>query len=117
MKIFILEDNMERIDFFKERLAKHDLFITDDVTDAMKYIDENYKDIDLYFLDHDLGGDVYVDCEVYNTGSTLAKYMGKMIIQGRIIIHSMNYIGAMNMMVYLPQAEHIPMNLIIRNLK
>lgn len=110
MKIFILEDSEQRINFFKEVLDKHDLFITDNITSAINYIDDNYTDIDLYFLDHDLGE------HVEENGVVLAKYMKDKEINGRIIIHSMNYFGAQEMMFYLPQAEYIPMSLIIKKL-
>lgn len=117
MKIFILEDNKERINFFKEKLNKHDLFITDNVYDAIEYIDKSYKEIDLYFLDHDLGDEIYVNTNDYNTGTTLAKHIKtKEDLNGRIIIHSMNYFGAQEMMIHLPQAEYIPMILLMKKL-
>ncbi len=58
--------------------------------------------IDYLFLDHDLGGEIYVDSSKQNTGMTVAKWLSnnKKDI-GLIVIHSFNHDGAYNMLSVL----------------
>lgn len=95
MKFFILEDNSERIRWFKSVLKKDSiLFFADNVNDAKRTLLEE-KDFDMLFLDHDLDQRVYVDSDENNTGYQLTKF----IVENKIsfksaIIHSMNQYGA-----------------------
>jgi hypothetical protein len=63
---------------------------------------------DLICLDHDLGGEVYVDSNELNTGYQVAKFLATKNPKCLIIIHSSNFWGACNMMSVLPQADYIP---------
>ena len=93
MKIFILEDDPNRIDWFKENLMTDDLDITQDVAEAMKWLKS--KEYDAVFLDHDLGGEVFVDSAEWNTGATVAQMIhetpNKVL---DVVIHSWNPCGA-----------------------
>lgn len=112
-KIFILEDNPERIKIFKTDLARNypnaKLFFTDTVDEAKKLF-ENNKPFDVYFLDHDLGGKVYVDSEDLNTGYQFAKFLKSNNVDGKnekIFIHTLNPIGGNNMKNVLPSAQRV----------
>lgn len=96
-KILILEDNEERIKFFKKKLDKyHQTVYFDNVGKAIEYINNN--EVDILFLDHDLDQRIFVSSDEENTGFQFAKYIkksGKTFDQ--IIIHSMNCMGSKKM--------------------
>lgn len=105
MKIFILEDNQERIKIFLEKYPK--AIVAKTATDAIAILSKQ-KTWDKIFLDHDLGNEIFVDVNVQNTGSEVARWMSEHPIEGEIIIHSLNPIGVRHMMALLPKAEYIP---------
>jgi len=108
MKIFILEDNEERIKIFMKVFHKHELSIAQDVRDA-KEILRTKKEWDAIFLDHDLGGMIYVDSNEDNTGYKLALYIKENNIKyNELVIHSMNTIGAKNIQSVLSDGVIIP---------
>ena len=93
MIVFILEDNKDRIRFFNEKLALHDLFITDNVEIFIEKLKTTKPDF--LFLDHDLDGKCFVNSNEPNTGSALARYIyNSDAIYDNIVIHSMNTYGA-----------------------
>ena len=108
MRVLILEDSPERIKTFQKKLGKYDLYFFDNVADtirALEYMDQ----FDVLFLDHDLGGEVFVDSDQPNTGYQLAKYISeKQLKFNQIIIHSMNSVGAQRMKDALPDATVAP---------
>jgi hypothetical protein len=107
MKALILEDNRMRKKIFEMHLGnEYDLYFYDQVEDARKAI-ETAGPFDLIFLDHDLDGRIFVDSEEDNTGFQLAKYISEMDLDARIVLHSMNPIGAARMKEVLPEAEQI----------
>ena len=96
MKIFVLEDNKNRQKWFSEKFVGHNLIMADNVKEAKKKVRPG-DHFEAIFLDHDLGGLIYVDSEKDNTGYQFAKYMVKEgITADSIVIHSLNSIGAMN---------------------
>jgi len=116
-KIFVLEDNEIRIDFFKKICAACTLVIATNAEEAIKLLKQNEYDIIL--LDHDLGGEIYVNSNEQNTGFQVVKYMilNKLQQNSYIIIHSMNYIGAklmlQNLLTNGYEAEIIPFSFIL----
>lgn len=110
MRIFILEDNQERIEAFKKYLNSHELTIVSEALEAIKLLEKDLN-YDFIFLDHDLGGQIFVNVAEENTGSTVARYLTDKEIKGNIIIHSFNPIGAKNMLNYLPNAYYVPFNI------
>ena len=96
MKIFILEDDENRIKVFKRSFIGIDLTMTDLADEAIKRLKtEKY---DFIFLDHDLGGEVFVDSQNKNTGSEVAKHITHTLNKSTmVIIHSFNPSGAKNM--------------------
>ena len=96
MKIFVLEDNNERMAYFSLVFLKHALVMTNNVAMGRTIL-QNEK-MDYIFLDHDLGGQVYVPSGESNTGHYICKHMHE-TLNGYtpIIIHSWNDVGARNM--------------------
>lgn len=115
LKIMILEDMPSRIQFFKSKLYRHDIYFfdnADDAINALRFLNE--KNWDIVFLDHDLEGRIFVPSSYHNTGYTVAKFIAENddIKINQIITHSMNPQGAQNIKMILPRAEIIPFNLL-----
>jgi len=111
-RIFILEDNNDRIAFFKKLLptkfAQSDITIVKTAKEAKSILKkESYWDIIL--LDHDLGGKVYVDSSKADTGYQVALHMrDKKVKYGQCITHTQNSIGGKNIVSVLDKCQHIP---------
>lgn len=97
IRILVLEDDVQRIKWFKSVLIG---VVADFAVEAQEAIDlVNKNKYDIIFLDHDLGGKQMVDVNEFNTGSTVAK-----VIAGKdwkddcdVIIHTYNPDGRENM--------------------
>lgn len=109
MKILVLEDAPERIKTFKVKLKDHDVYFFDEVADAIAAV-EFIGDFDMYFIDHDLDDQIFVDSDEPNTGYQFAKHLSKKELDENIdiIVHSMNPPGAQNIKSVLPQSKLIP---------
>jgi hypothetical protein len=119
MKVFILEDDEERIDWFKKNLVC-DLTIATDISEKDKF----EPPYDILFLDHDLGNEIYVPIDAENTGSTFCLTIIKSILNKdtKIIIHSLNTGGAENMMRILQKSgftnvKYIPFDSLVQVFK
>lgn len=106
-KILILEDNHDRINTFKEKFKKDDVYFFDNVQEAIKAYDL-FAPFDVIFLDHDLDNEIYVPSGDPNTGYQFAKFLETKESLPQIIIHSMNVVGAKNIKNILPDAEIVP---------
>lgn len=105
LKILVLEDDKNRIASFKKAF-EHRFDVTY-VDQAAKCVDVMFdaanlgEAFDVIFLDHDLGGQVYVNEEESNTGSEVVRWMIEddrpALEQPQIVIHSMNTPAAINM--------------------
>jgi len=95
MKVIFLDDNEERQKKMKSMLpCIKQTYTADETIEAIK---EN-EEIDYLFLDHDLGGEIYVDSKEHNTGMTVAKWIAENEWNiSMIIVHSFNPVGAKNM--------------------
>lgn len=105
MNIFILEDDPNRQKLFMRKFIGHEVVIVDNVTDAINEL--KAKPFDLIFLDHDLGGEIFVNSENENTGYQLAKWIkeqDQILKNSTFIIHSLNPVGAQNIKAILPSA-------------
>lgn len=106
-KVLILEDNDDRIKIFKRLFLNADIVKT--AKEAIDLVAKNKYDI--IFLDHDLGGEVYVDSEHENTGYQVAKFIMYEDNPNKItevIVHSMNWWGANNIKTVIRHAKLIP---------
>lgn len=114
-KILILEDDQNRIQFFKNKLKKHDVYFFDNVKDAISAV-ELMEAFETFFLDHDLDDRIYVDSNEENTGFQFAKYLAEKEVEAQFIIHSMNPQGAQNIKNMLPSASVIPFSTLLKKL-
>lgn len=95
--VFILEDDPMRISQFKKFFSNKNLTMTAEAAEAIEILKKIKFDICL--LDHDLGGQVYVNSDKPNTGYQVAKEICNTInADTYCIIHSMNPVGAQNML-------------------
>jgi hypothetical protein len=96
MRVFILEDDLTRVILFREALMRHDVTHAESLTEAVEMYRGPY---DLLLLDHDLGGEVFVDSEKEDTGAGFCRW-----VSGEpttVLIHSYNAPGAAQMNVTL----------------
>jgi len=108
MRILILEDSPERQEKFYDALdGNTSLYFATNAWDAITLLDSVL--FDLAFLDHDLG-EVDFLRETDNTGYTVAKWLQAHPdrMPKRVIIHSLNPVGAQRMAQCLPKAELLP---------
>ncbi len=116
MKILIVEDNLDRITYFKELLKEHDLFITKDIMIALDYM--RLTEIDIAFLDHDLDEN---NLNSLNNGYELVKKITELKTGENALyyIHSMNPAGASAMNTLLKNngywTQWIPYHLLIQS--
>lgn len=115
-KFFILEDDLNRMEWFLSTLALRygsdvPIYYSDNVDTAKNIFAQNYP-YDTIFLDHDLGGQIYVPSSDPNTGCAFAKWLvteyGDTIDKDQVIVHSCNVVGAGNIKALIPTAELIP---------
>jgi CheY-like chemotaxis protein len=108
LRIFILEDEKNRIDWFKENLKNlfFDLTIATSYDEGIKLFSLKEK-YDLILLDHDLGGRMYVDSNDENTGFNFCNYLIEKNVAAPVIIHSMNTVGALKMEELLSSNDFI----------
>jgi DNA-binding LytR/AlgR family response regulator len=105
MKIYIVEDAPERMEWFEEVFADCEITHTDQVEQACNDIEEN--EYDIIFLDRDLGHPKL-------NGEDIAWHMmeNELAQDAAIVIHSVNPRGQRNMKKYLdkyhPQVLQIP---------
>lgn len=100
MKIFVLEDDEERQNWFLKRFFGEDVDIAANAIDGLKLLDA--KQYDAIFLDHDLkfehyGSDVRDDDA---TGYAVAGWLarnGRKHHKATIVVHSMNPSGGKRM--------------------
>ena len=115
--ILVLEDNLERIKAFRELFIGKTVTYTDQAHVAIEMVQKTKWDI--IFLDHDLGGEIFVDSEKQNTGYQVAKVLPEsMNAETPCIVHSMNWMGANRMCEVSPGNTHkVPFHKLLPILK
>lgn len=104
MRILILEDSADRMKEFCVLFGDNNLVIVNSAADAISFA--TTSKFDFIFLDHDLGGKVYVDSNNENTGYRVAKILPNSINNKTpIVIHSWNGPGVLKMMEALKTHE------------
>lgn len=108
MRIFILEDDPNRMAKFRRELAGHQIDHAETVDAGAIMVNANKYD--LLFLDHDLGGEQMVDSCDENTGYQLAKIIAKSSKNKTTpcVVHSCNAPGAINIEDILGHALLVP---------
>lgn len=125
MKVLILEDDGQidkRMPHFRERIkeleemskSKIELIHVETAKDCiseLESIPHAKEKFDVIFLDHDLGGEVYVDTNREDTGSEVARWINEnpeKIYDAFVITHTFNSVGAKNITELLPGSIYIP---------
>lgn len=94
--ILVLEDSLERIKAFRECFIGKTVTYTDQADVAIEAVEKTKWD--MIFLDHDLGGKLFVDSEEKNTGYQVARLLPETINKDTpCILHSMNWVGSLKM--------------------
>ena len=108
MKILIVEDNIERRNWFKSEFKAYELTFAVNAEEGIKQVEWNKFDV--IFLDHDLGGLVFVDSFKQNTGFQVAKAIVNSVNDKTpVIIHSWNPAGSENIKKILgKRAAYLP---------
>jgi hypothetical protein len=104
--IFIVEDDLTRVGWFVNKLGSRIIGVHDKPANAIQALQAfNINEIDMFFLDHDLGGPFEPPFT-----TDVAKYMFEQDpkIGKRTIIHSCNPAGARNLEAILPGATRLP---------
>ena len=107
MNILVLEDDPYRQKVFQQRLIGTNSLIVETVIEAISCLEN--KKWDYLFLDHDLGGEIYV-APGSNTGYAVACWLEQHPEKQpkNIIIHSLNTYGARAMQQAVPKAQYLP---------
>jgi len=109
IKIFILEDDDNRIRQFRKNFTNAELTITKNSKDAIKILRKQLP-YDYLFLDHDLG-DKRMTRSDENTGYEVAQWLSKNALKKPklgLYIHSLNTPGAKNMRGVLGYGSLVP---------
>lgn len=115
MNILFLDDNLERTKSFKGQVPSA---VT--VETAQECIDELKKDTkwDYVLLDHDLGGEVFVQTDREDCGMEVVRWIvsNKPSID-HVVVHSLNHVAAKEMKLSLEEVgyEVIPLPFILFN--
>lgn len=100
MKIFILEDDSERMVYFRERLLKHSITHVESCAEVAKFC----PPYNVIFLDHDLGGRQMESHE--DDGLQFVRLVkDRMNTDAVVVVHSYNAGGAERMLAEL--GEHL----------
>ena len=107
MKILILDDDHLRLNQFKRNLIGNNVTNVTTVHDTIKLLKEKLWDI--VFLDHDLGGQIYVPSGP-GTGFEVAEWLRDNPERKpkKIVIHSFCEYGRNNMNKVLPESIIFP---------
>ena len=123
-RILLVEDDESRCEWFRARLVGYELDVTCDVREAVAWLDE--RTYEAILLDHDLRDEHYFSDEPDDerTGYAVASWLAVHPDRQRkalIIIHSLNYSGALRMRLLLQDAgrdaECIPFHHLENRLK
>jgi DNA-binding response OmpR family regulator len=107
MKVLLLEDDPTRIKQFKQRFLERGWAYTVTSTADDCIAEFRKGGYNLLFLDHDLGGEQMVDCAHKNTGSEVARQIGREC-EAPVVIHSFNAAGAEYMRHFFENVLYLP---------
>ena len=104
ISVLILEDDPERVLSFYRDFFKDNLIVVNNADDAKWMLGMNK--FDLICLDHDLGGEIFVESDEQNTGYQVTKAIPDTFNNAAsVIIHSFNHPAARKMMLFLEDCD------------
>jgi CheY-like chemotaxis protein len=112
MKILIVEDNDNRIKWFKQKYIGNTVICTKDAQEGIKYLQSN-DNFDLLFLDHDLADEHYANQGIsnkQNSGYAVALFLEEHTENNpemQVIIHSLNTTGSERMYQALCKTRYV----------
>lgn len=121
MNILIVEDDEQRIDWFKNQLAGHKLYIAKSTSSAINTLKQ--IDFDIVYLDHDLTEEAYwKDAHHSVTGYSVCLFLEQNPENNRdasFVVHSMNNSGSVRMMAALKNrnSTRLPYSELVRKAK
>src|SRR5437899_7437225 len=124
LRVFLLEDDERRCDWFAKRFKGDELDIACDVPQARELLES--KTYDSIFLDHDLMPEHYgsATTDDENTGYAIASFLAsrpELQRAATIMVHSFNAEGALRMVEELRragrQADYVPFHFLEDRLK
>lgn len=106
-RVLFLDDDHRRIATFREQVMRNEFELTV-VETAHECIQAlSNRQFDLVLLDHDLGGETFVDSSREDTGMEVVRWIGaKGLPAGAFIVHTMNPVAATTMYFQLQQWGH-----------
>jgi len=110
-RVLILEDDENRIGGFRKLFTEVGAnIIWVDTAEECIYALKNNGPFDIVFLDHDLGGKIFVPCDHKNTGSEVARWIDRNPLDSNtiVVIHSGNSVGSKYMNELIPSSHRIP---------
>lgn len=106
MKILFLDDSAERIEKAFDNFDGDDLEVVVSAASAIKALKAKGK-FDLVMLDHDLGGETWVNSNREDCGMEVVRWIVKKKPKiGRIVVHSWNSVAAPIMVEELKKAGY-----------
>ncbi len=124
IRVFLLDDDVRRHDWFAKRFTGDQLDIAEDVATARELLEKNFYDA--IFLDHDLLPEHYnsdtTDDE--RTGYAIAQWLAlkpELHRAATIVVHTRNADGAMRMVEEMRRtgraAEYVPFPLLAQKIR
>ena len=117
MRILLLEDDYNRVEQFRKRvdelnernthLPKTELVHVETAEHCILTL-QGTGEFHLILLDHDLGGEVYVDINRPDTGSEVARWLNKNKKNANVITHTLNKEGSENILSLVPNSIYVP---------
>jgi len=116
MRILVLDNDRARLKLFKQKLIGNVVDCVETASEAIELLKNNIYD--QVSLDHDLTEQVFQPSGP-GTGFEVAQWIvdHKDRKPKKIVIHSLNNIGAQNILSILPEADYIPGNWLLDKIK
>ena len=104
MRIFVLDDDMHRIKWFKKAFSGDNVYYAHDPIEAERMLRDH--EYDIIYLDHDLGGPYTRGPK--GDGIDLAEAMAKhkLHIDTPIVVHSLNHEGSEDILATLKHTHN-----------
>ncbi|NGX44890.1 MAG: hypothetical protein K940chlam2_00030 [Chlamydiae bacterium] len=105
MRVLFLDDSTERIERAYEHFDNDDLVVAVSAPSAINELSKGA--FDLVMLDHDLGGETWVESDREDCGMEVVRWIVRNLPKiGRVVVHSWNTVAAPVMVEELMKAGY-----------